>query len=310
MGFIAGPHPGILHHYSPRLVAFEHSPPASHASAPESQPKNTIIFIAGLGDGLLTVPYATKLSQALPPNYRLAEILLFSSYTGWGISSLQRDAAQISECVAYFKRARPGGKIILMGHSTGCQDTIEYLVGRNAASYTPIDGAILQASISDREAIEAELKPATLKRGIEIAQKWVAEGKGDDVLPAEATDGSFGSPCTARRWLSLTSPDHDGDDDYFSSDLSDEQLRQTFGKIPASSPLCILYSGSDQFVPDFVDKAALVKKWIGFVKEGGGKVDEEHSGLVKDASHNLIGNDEPVVKDLIERVLGFVTKIA
>jgi hypothetical protein len=41
-----------------------------------------------------------------------------------------------------------------MGHSTGCQDTIQYLLTRH--SDTPINGAILQAPCSDREASSRE----------------------------------------------------------------------------------------------------------------------------------------------------------
>jgi hypothetical protein len=41
-----------------------------------------------------------------------------------------------------------------MGHSTGCQDTIQYLLTKH--SDTPINGAILQAPCSDREALSRE----------------------------------------------------------------------------------------------------------------------------------------------------------
>jgi hypothetical protein len=35
-------------------------------------------------------------------------------------------------------------------------------------------------------------------------------------------------------------------------------------------------------------------------------VDETHGGIVKGASHNLNGDAEEVVKDLVGRVVGFV----
>jgi hypothetical protein len=41
-----------------------------------------------------------------------------------------------------------------MGHSTGCQDTMQYLLTKH--SDTPINGAILQAPCSDREAFAEE----------------------------------------------------------------------------------------------------------------------------------------------------------
>ena len=58
----------------PALVAFEHAAPASATA-----PLHTLIFIGGLYDGLATVPYVPALASALPPSWRLAQILLSSS---------------------------------------------------------------------------------------------------------------------------------------------------------------------------------------------------------------------------------------
>lgn len=192
-----------------------------------------------------------------------------------------------------------------MGHSTGCQDVMEYLTGPDHEANAPIDGGIIQAPASDREALEQELDPEVLKNGIAVAQKMVDAGDGEEVLPSNATHGFFPGPVCARRWLSLTSPNHDGDDDYFSSDLTDEQLKKSFGSLPARSPLCILFSGNDEYVPKSIDKEAMVKRWIAIVKMGDGKVDEENSAVVPGASHDLIKSPE-AVPELIKRVLGFL----
>lgn len=194
-----------------------------------------------------------------------------------------------------------------MGHSTGCQDIMEYLTGPGHETRAPIDGGILQAPASDREAIIMELQPEIYEESCTVAQSMVAAGDGEEILPSRLTKQVFfQAPIAARRWLSLASPNHDGDDDYFSSDLTDDQLRKTFGTLPARSPLLILYSGDDEFVPKEIDKLALVKRWIGFAKEGPGKVDEEFSGVLEGASHNLWANAEEVVQDFLRRVLGFL----
>lgn len=73
--------------------------------------------------------YPTTIASSLPPHWSIAEVLLSSSYRGWGTSSLAKDAKEIAECVEYFSKLRPGKKVVLMGHSTGCQDCLEYLVG-------------------------------------------------------------------------------------------------------------------------------------------------------------------------------------
>jgi len=193
-----------------------------------------------------------------------------------------------------------------MGHSTGCQDVMEYLVGPDHATRPKIDGGILQASVSDREAMGLMLSKEQYASTNALAASMVADGRGEDVLPFAATHGFFDSPVCARRWLSLASPGHDGVDDYFSSDLSDEQLDKTFGSLPRESRLCILYSGNDEYVPEYVDKAALVRKWVGVVKAGGGDVDENHSGVLEGATHDLRSNPEEVVQSLVRRVVGFL----
>jgi hypothetical protein len=193
-----------------------------------------------------------------------------------------------------------------MGNSTGCQGIMEYLTGLGHESRPAIEGAIIQGPASDREALVMLMEPDVYQRSCIAAQKMVDEGNGEEILPKRETDSVFPAPCTARRWLSLASPDHNGDDDYFSSDLSDGQLMKTFGALPAGTPLCILMSGSDEYVPTSIDKAGVIERWVGIVKRGKGPVDEVHSGVVEGASHNLAKDGEEIVGDLVRRVLGFL----
>ncbi|KAF2670602.1 DUF1749-domain-containing protein [Microthyrium microscopicum] len=293
---------GSLHRYNNRLVAFEHTRTGT-------APTNTLLWVGGLGDGLLTVNYPAVLASALPPTWSLVEVSTSASLSGWGSTTLARDAHEIAACVAYFQKLR-GGKVVLMGHSTGCQDTMEYVTGADSAQRTPLNGAILQAPVSDREACEAGKTRTDFSSIIETSRQYVKEGRGDDVIPMALGSSIFGrTPVSAYRWLSLLSPDHDGDDDFFSSDLSDEQLRATFGRFPRRTPLLVLCSGSDQHVPKFVDVPKLVGRWTACVKSGGGVVDEENSGLVEGATHNLDGDDKVVVERLCRKVVSFLTKV-
>ncbi|KAF2102728.1 DUF1749-domain-containing protein [Rhizodiscina lignyota] len=302
--FTPSPHPGTLHHFTSRLVAFEHGGPS-----PSASDRNVLIWIGGLGDGLLTVPYPQAIAASLPPNWCLVQPVLYSSYIGWGASSLKRDAKELGRCVEYFKSRRPGAKIVLMGHSTGSQDCMEYLVGAESAERPGIDGVILQAGISDREGMIAGMPDGTYEASCKTAQQWVDEGRGGDFLPLSVTTDIFVTPCTASRWLSLASPDKNGADDYFSSDLDAEKLKATFGRLPKESPLLILFGGADPFVPQHVDRRGLVAKWTDVVKRGGGVVDEENGGIVEGATHNLSGDPEHVVQDLVRRVKAFLEKV-
>lgn len=303
--FTPSAHAGTLHHYTSRLVAFEY---AKADPSRDVSTNNVLIWIGGLGDGLLTVPYTKTLAEALPPSWSFVQPLIYASYTGWGTSTLKRDAKEIGRCVAYFQKLHPGSKIVLMGHSTGSQDCMEYLVGEESSERSSIQGVVFQAGISDREGM-VDAMGDKYESSCKVAQQWVDEGRGDDVLPLSVTTKVFGSPCTASRWLSLASPDMNGDDDYFSSDLPMEKLEATFGKLPKESPLLILFGGADGAVPKFVDRKALVAKWYGVVKSGGGAVDEENGGVVPGASHNLSGDQEYVVQDLVGRVKRYLDKI-
>lgn len=49
-------HPGTAHRYTEKLIAFEHAGTSAHGSEKE-QDKDTLIWIGGLGDGLVTVRY-------------------------------------------------------------------------------------------------------------------------------------------------------------------------------------------------------------------------------------------------------------
>ncbi|EPE26849.1 alpha/beta-Hydrolase [Glarea lozoyensis ATCC 20868] len=292
--------PGVSHQFTSKLFAFEHTPQKTSSSA-----QNIIIFVGGLFDGLHTVPYASRLADALPPSWTLAQAILSSSYTGWGISSLQKDVEELSDCVSYFRSIKPG-KIVLMGHSTGCQDVLEYLTGPGHENRKPIDGGLIQAAVSDREAIFTMMDPDTIKSVCAKAQSMVDGGDDDEILPSTDIGSIFPCPVSAKRFLSLASPNHDGDDDYFSSDLTDDQLMKTFGSLPNSTPICILLSGSDEYVQPDVDPAKLLARWIEIAKSGKGKVDENNSGVIEGATHNLAGNSESVVNDLMKRVLGFL----
>lgn len=190
-----------------------------------------------------------------------------------------------------------------MGHSTGCQDVMEYLTGVDASEREVIDGGILQASVSDREALAFMF--TTFDETVSKVQKIVDEGRGDEVLSSELSKDFYGStPITANRMLSLSAKG--GDDDYFSSDLSDEQLQQSFGSLPKGVKFAVLFSGEDEYVDEEVDKVALVERWLGFARKAGARVDEVNSGVLEEASHNLRGDPDEVVEDLVRRVVGFL----
>lgn len=312
-----------------------------------SSKPNSLIFVGGLTDGFCTVPYVSKLAEALEEtNWSLFSVLLTSSYNGFGTSSLDRDVEELGKCVQFIRDLKadqtPGapsvsGKIAIMGHSTGSQDVLHYLHAPNPLPKTKfdmglqyivrpeLDGAIMQAPVSDREAILDVIKSAhnpnetrdAYDRLVNAAKTQpLAHDGTDSILPMNmiAKVGLPGdAPLSARRFLSLASPDSPAspsDDDLFSSDLSDKSLGETFGAIGSrgilQSKLCMLYSGSDEYCPSWVDKENLMGRWKQATEAGGAKWDMETSGVVPGASHNVKDRGQ---KDLLDRVLRYLKSI-
>ncbi|KAI5954339.1 hypothetical protein KGF54_002114 [Candida jiufengensis] len=84
---------GILHTFGFNLTAFEFT------DNPDEVSENIIIFIGGLQNGLLNVPYLPQLAKSVSKvkgkdkeSWSLIQILLSSAYTGYGITSLSKDS--------------------------------------------------------------------------------------------------------------------------------------------------------------------------------------------------------------------------
>lgn len=173
--------------------------------------------------------------------------------------------------------------MVIVGHSTGCQDAVRYAQRYRAAPSSgggsqggldaqqqagtaaagtaegtaaapaahagpeaaPLLGVVLQAPVSDVECFG--MQPSTAER-IERAAAMVAAGQGEDIA-FRATDID-GAPMTARRWLSLACPG--GDDDMFSCSLSSTQLDGIYGPL-RGLPALLLLSGADQYLAPDVD---------------------------------------------------------
>lgn len=313
---------------------------------------HSILFVGGLGDGLATTSYLADLVTALEATpWSLFSLNLTSSYQAWGLGHLDRDTDEIAQCLRYIKEYKTSqagsGLTVLMGHSTGSQDVLHYLSSANPhtkpSPFDPdlehitrpaIDGAIMQAPVSDRECIFWVLEHGWLGKTptetrkiydevVAIAKdKTSQQSSFDDILPLSLTSQigySATTPLSARRFLSLVSPESPlapREDDMFSSDLGDEQLSKTFGLVRErellKGKLLVLSSGADQSVPSWVDKDALLARWRQVADGQGGPPfwDEQFSGVVPNASHALSNDDQAEPrKDLNRRVLGFLTKL-
>ena len=299
------------------------------------QPK-TLLFTSGLFDTFASVPYVAQIANSLaskPANtWSVMEIQLTSSGVGFGTGDLIRDVEEIAKGVTWL-RSRSGedlSKIVLMGHSTGSQDVLHYLY-HDLAMTPDIDGAILQAPVSDREALGMILHPES-NQGID--QGSIREAYAECLNLARNYQGDVGSPPLPRkytsklgfmhaflspeRFLSLVSPDSPSRpslDDLFSSDIPDQILHSTFGMVGKKGRLkkpvdhlkpnlLVLISGEDEYMPRSIDKEALLARWQAALVNGGTAL-APSSGVVTGVTHNGRSAGE-VPTDLVDRCLAYL----
>ncbi|TGJ79429.1 hypothetical protein E0Z10_g9333 [Xylaria hypoxylon] len=279
--------------------------PTPHACAYEIGPqnaKNSLVFIGGLGDGPHTVPYtraiAKRLEEDTSVSYSMFEFRLKSSYSAFGFARLVDDVADITALVKYL-RSIGKERVILMGHSTGCQDCLEYTAP--AHDTPPVDGYILQAPVCDRDAIALEMGNDQLEKSIAAAKKLIDAGRSHERMTLTQLPGFMqDTPISAWRWYSLVAAD--GEDNYFSPDLTDEVAASYWKRI--GKPLLILHSGNDEFIPDSLDKEGLVNHWRELCNPG---IASKLSGTIPGATHNV---EEPEAEDwLCSTVAKFLQSI-
>lgn len=269
-----------------RGVMFKYGPKPIQVAFKTGDYKQQVIFIGGLTDGFLATEYLEPLAMALDKEkWSLVQFLLSSSYSGYGISSLKQDAIELDQLINYLINKEDSEGVVLLGHSTGCQDIVYYM-RTNAACSRAVRAAIFQAPVSDREYLATLPETAAM---IDLASTMISEGRASELMPREANPDA---PITASRYHSLCA--YNGDDDMFSSDLSDDQLRMRLGHM-SNTPCQVLFSMADEYVPEYVDKKALVDR---LCKAMGGAEKVE----VEWGNHSLSNRVEEAVQAIIDFV--------
>ena len=116
------------------------------------------------------------------------------------------------------------------------------------------------------------------------------------------TNHSFSS--TASRYISLF--DFNGDDDFFSSDLSNEELKDRLGhvgELGKTSGLRLLaaYSNKDEYVPASIRKDDLLHRLV-LAMNNGEETGAAEGLLLENANHNL--SEESEDKQLFVQAVG------
>ncbi|PSC72892.1 UPF0613 -like [Micractinium conductrix] len=239
-----------------------------------------VIMIGGLTDGLLFAPYCRPLAARLEDErWSLVQTLLSSSHAGYGTASLDQDADELHQLATCLKEEHGSQGVVILGHSTGCQDAVRYCQRHRAsADAAPLLGAVLQAPVSDVEWFATN--PPTAER-LALARAMVEQGKGEEI--AFRIKEYDGAAITARRWLALAEPG--GDDDMFSSALSDAQLGSIFGAM-VGLPTLVLLSGAEECVASQDEYRAQGQRIVQAIGAGA------RLRIVKGAAHALNGKEE------------------
>ena len=198
---------------------------------------------------------------------------------------------KLSALMRYLNAHRSGETFALVGHSTGCQNSIHFLRNGDDDMVARTKSVALQAPVSDRE--HAMMEP-NYEENIGLARQMKKGGKGEEMMPRFA----FWAPITASRFASLQ--DVGGDDDFFSFDLSDEEMAERLGHVGAwgrkhSGYLLAAYSGADEYVPDHVDKDKLLERMCSAMNGPDGAKDAKEGDkrpvatplMIATANHNL-----------------------
>jgi len=258
---------------------------AFYSGPPDAQ--RILVLLGGLTDGLLPTPYTVPLGEILSRlGWGMVQPLLSSSHLGYGSGSLQRDSDEIDMLIRYMAQTRgEEAKFVILGHSTGCQDAVWHCCRGKEANR--LCGIILQAPVSDRESSGG--KPEVAKN-VARAQELVDAGKGECLMPHDVDM----APMTAYRYLSLNGVK--GDDDMFSSDFTDEELKERLGHVKV--PCLIAYSMADEYVPASIDKAKVSERMAA-------QMADATVLLVPDGDHSLYKGTDV----FLQSVEAFLSKI-
>ena len=281
------PIPGVMSRFSEKdhhLLAFI-SVNAKHMFC-----KNAVVLIPGLTDGMMTMSYTTALHcELLNIDYSLVQVNLSSSFYQFGFHSLHDDMEELTQLVNFLKEKWRFNKVIFLGHSTGCHDSLYFL--RYSSLAKSIDAVVLQGAVSDRDGIVVMKEtPSMLSEAKELKQN----GKENKILE----EFHLGAPITASRFLSLAgrlTPD-----DMFSVDLSSDELTPILS--PVQVPILMCFSDKDEYVPDETAQRNVAQRMTNVLKQ------HNSSGIVEalylHGNHGL--SDKEFYEPFVEKVCIFI----
>ncbi|MEK7070264.1 MAG: alpha/beta fold hydrolase [Patescibacteria group bacterium] len=178
--------------------------------------------------------------------------------------------------VVEFVKSKGVKKIILAGHSTGCQKSVYYLY--KTQNKEQIAKLVLLSPLSDYAYAKKFLNPGDFKKSLAIAQDQVKVGKGDDFMPVELTDGEL---LSAQRFVSLY--DTQSEEELFTYAHDKKPLAYESVRIP----LTVVLPEEDEYKDRDIEE---IGKWF----DAHTKSEKYERIIVPGAMHNFKGNEKDV----------------
>ncbi|KAJ3441688.1 hypothetical protein M0812_13701 [Anaeramoeba flamelloides] len=280
--------------------------------------KSFIIHLHGLTEGMMSVPYLSPLIDSLE-TVNLISCQFRSAHSSWGTHSLMTDCEDLDHLLCLLSSDYKAQNIILIGHSTGCQDILWWC--EHGKYHDLVTNIVLQAPVSDRDLfrffdkqeheqqekkieeeeeekekvdekenkkeqeVETKSEPSEDYQNLLLKSKQLINQK----KPLEIVNFLEKTPISAYRWYSLNS--RLGDEDYFSFDLSQNEIFERVKKITTMHVL-LVFSGNDEFVNfPIEDCKRFYKRLAGSFKNA---LSVEYE-IIDNAPHNLLGSENKFV---------------
>lgn len=257
-----------------------------------------LILIPGLIDGWLTLPYLKPLIDICTSFDQVVIVPNLTSLNGnFGTTSLDQDVDQILALLTYLLMKQINPRLILMGHSTGCQIICRFLEkmatsndeGRDKL-LSKIDTIILQGAVSDPEILQSE-DPDTYH---ELLQEALVS-KNRNVILNKPIFGDY--QISAQRALDLLQKH--GLEDFFSC-LHEEDLQFSVNRLvncfsildssnkrtAKRTKIVFLMGAEDEYLPSLAKWTEMVRRVVKEVEERS-NIDCQ-SSIIKGANHQMI----------------------
>lgn len=109
----------------------------------ETESDKTVVLVGGLGDRMMTLSYIQNFLDFCAEHKMRLVIPELTSHPNFRTVSIEQDLEDIGDLLRVLE-----GDIILIGHSTGCQDILLYMEKYGCSK---VKGLVLQGPVSDIE---------------------------------------------------------------------------------------------------------------------------------------------------------------